>query len=135
MSETPAAARPLAIWIVYLILFLQGAAVILFTIGSVLTSEAAVLDTAGQIALVVLYLLAGVVLMILGFRIFLGAAGARTPTMVLQLLLVILSFSFFAGGTPLVGVIFLVPAAAVLVLLFTPASQSWLEANSGPRFS
>lgn len=135
MSETPAPVRPLAIWIVYLILFLQGAAVILFILGSLLTSEATVLDTAGQVALVVLYLLAGVVLIILGFRIFLGASGARTPVMVLQLLLVILSISFFTGGTPLVGVIFLVPSATVLVLLFAPAAQNWLEANSGPRFS
>lgn len=135
MSETPAPVRPLAIWIVYLILFLQGAAVILFILGSLLTSEATVLDTAGQVALVVLYLLAGAVLIILGFRIFLGASGARTPVMVLQLLLVILSFSFFTGGTPLVGVIFLVPSATVLVLLFAPAAQNWLEANSGPRFS
>ncbi len=128
MSETaPGTQRPAAVWIICVILLAQGAAVILLTLAEALASRAQVLDAAGQIALVVIYVLSGVVLMLLGFRILAGAPAARTPAMVLQLLLVVLSFSFFAGGAVLVGVIFLLPAAAVLVLLFTRPVQQWLQ--------
>ncbi len=74
-----------------------------------------------------LYALFGVVLVILGFRLFMGAAGARTPAMVLQLMIVVLSFSFLSGGALTVGVTFLVPAAAALLLLFVRPTQEWLE--------
>lgn len=112
---------------IYVILFFQGAAIIFGSISTVVGEDAQVLDTAGTIALTVLYVLSGVVLVLLGFRIFLGSASARTPAMVLQLLIVILSFSFFAGGAPIIGLIFLVPAAVALVLLFIRPTQRWLE--------
>lgn len=104
--------------------------IIVGTLASVIGAQALVLDAAGTIALVVLYLLSGLVLVLLGFRIFLGAAGARTPSMVLQLLVVVLSFSFFAGGAFGVGMLFLVPAATALILLFVRPTQAWLEARS-----
>lgn len=121
--------RPTSVWIIYVILFCQGAAIILGSISTVIGEDAQVLDTAGTIALTVLYVLSGVVLVLLGFRIFFGSASARTPAMVLQLLVVILSFSFFAGGAPIIGLLFLVPAAAALVLLFIRDTQQWLDAS------
>ncbi|WP_022871876.1 hypothetical protein [Nesterenkonia alba] len=131
-SPGPGPARPFSVWLLYLIHFVQGAAVIFATVSEVLLSDAEVLDTAGQIALLVLYLLAGVVLILLGFRLFLGSAAARTPAMVLQLLMVVLSFSFFAGGVWVVGLTFLVPAAVALVLLFIRPTQQWLEGTAEP---
>lgn len=124
---SPRPPRPVSVWIIYVILFGQGAAIIVGTLGTVIGGDAQVLDAAGTIALTVLYVLSGAVLVLLGFRIFLGSAAARTPAMVLQLLVVVLSFSFFAGGTPLTGLFFLVPAAAALVLLFARPTQQWLE--------
>lgn len=119
--------RPLAVWALFLILFVQGLAVAFNAIASAVASPPQVLDAAGQIALVVLYVLFGLVLVLLGFRIFLGAQGARTPAMVLQLLIVVLSFSFFSGGISLIGLAFLLPAALALVLLFIRPTQVWLS--------
>lgn len=133
MPDSPSAssaqpARPTSIWVVYVILFLQGSAVILASIGEVvLTGFGEYLDAAGNIALLVLILLAGVVLIMLAFRLFMGSSAARTPAMVLQLLLVVLSFNFFAGGATTMGLAFLVPAAVALLLLFVRPTQQWLE--------
>ncbi|EXF25895.1 membrane protein [Nesterenkonia sp. AN1] len=119
--------RPLAVWLIFLILFVQGLAVVFNVIASAVASPPQVLDAAGQIALVVLYVLFGLILVVLGFRIFLGAQGARTPAMVLQLLIVVLSFSFFSSGAVPIGLAFLVPAAVALVLLFIRPTQVWLS--------
>lgn len=128
MSDSPTqSTRPLSVWSISLILLLQGGAVLLTTISQALASQAQVLDAAGQIALVVLYLLGAIVLILLGFRMWVGSSAARTPTLVIQLLIVVLSFSFFAGGDPLAGALFLVPAAAALVLLFVGSTQRWLS--------
>lgn len=124
---TQARPRPVPVWIVFLILFIQGVAVLWYTVASALASEDALLDAVGVAALVVLYALLGVVLVILGFRIFMGAAGARTPAMVLQFMVVVLSFSFFSAGAVVVGLTFLVPAGVVLVLLFVGSTQEWLN--------
>ena len=118
--------RPASVWIIFAILLLQGAALMLTTISQVITEPAEVLDAAGQVALIVLYLLAAVVLILLAFRLLAGSTAARTPTLVLQLLIVVLSFSFFAGGAPLAGALFLVPAGTALVLLFVSPTQHWL---------
>lgn len=118
--------RPPTVWSIWLILLLQGAAVILSTVVEMISGQAQQLDVAGQVAMLVLYLLAGAVLILLGFRLLAGSAAASTPTMVLQLLIVVLSFNFFAGGAPLVGAAFLVPAGTVLVMLFLRPTQRWL---------
>lgn len=118
--------RPPTVWSIWLILLLQGAAVILSTVVEMISGQAQQLDVAGQVAMLVLYLLAGAVLILLGFRLLAGSAAASTPTMVLQLLIVVLSFNFFAGGAPLVGAAFLVPAGTVLVMLFLGPTQRWL---------
>lgn len=124
---TQARPRPWTVWVIFLVLFMQGFALIINTVASAVLSEGAVMSAAGQIALLVLYLLFGAILILLGFRIFMGAAGARTPTLVLQLMIVVLSFSFFTGGLWPVGVLFLVPAAVALVLAFVRPTQQWLE--------
>lgn len=133
MPETPPVKppRPAAVWTIYVILFGQGAAIILGTLVAAFSSDAQVLDTAGTIALTVLYILSGAVLVLLGFRIFLGSPSARTPAMVLQLLIVVLSFSFFAGGALPTGLVFLLPAGTALVLLFIRPTVQWLEAPQG----
>ncbi|HIW99758.1 MAG TPA: hypothetical protein H9871_06410 [Candidatus Nesterenkonia stercoripullorum] len=122
--------RPLAVWAVFLILFVQGMTVLISTVLGITGSEAEVLDTVGQILLVALYAVAGGVLILLGFRIFLGAVSARTPAAVLELMIVVLSFGFFAGGLVTVGLLYVVPAALALVLLFTGPMRQWL---GGPR--
>lgn len=124
---TQARPRPVPVWIIFLVLFVQGVAVLWYTVGSALTSEGALLDTVGVVALVVLYALLGAVLMILGFRIFMGAGGARTPAMVLQFMVVVISFSFLSGGAVGVGLTLMLPAAATLVLLFVRSTQEWLD--------
>ncbi|WP_150460737.1 hypothetical protein [Nesterenkonia ebinurensis] len=132
MSETASSARPprpAAVWVIYVVLFLQGSAVIFGTLASVFGQDAQVLDAAGTIALTVLFILSGVILVLLGFQIFHGTPAARTPAMVLQLLLVVLSFSFFAGGAVVTGLIFLLPAAVALILLFVKPTQQWLDGD------
>lgn len=134
MSETSRPRRPLPVLFIYLILFLQGGLIILGAVAEVLLSEAAVLDAAGVIALLVLMVLTGVILILLGFQIFRGSAAARTPAMVLQLMIVILSASLlFSGGLSLgAASIVLVPAAAALIMLFIRPTQEWLEGTAEP---
>ncbi len=120
--------RPLAVWTVFLILFVQGMTVLISTVLGVTGSQAEVLDTVGQMLLVALYAVAGGVLILLGFRIFLGAVSARTPAAVLELMIVVLSFGFFAGGLVTVGLLYVVPSALALVLLFTAPMRGWLGA-------
>ena len=124
---TQARPRPVPVWIVFLILFVQGMAVLWYTLASALTSDEALLDAVGVVALVVLYALLGAVLMILGFRIFMGAGGARTPAMVLEFMVVVISFSFLSEGAWAVGLTLLVPAATALLLLFVRPTQEWLD--------
>lgn len=126
-ESSPAVVRPITVWIIYLVLFLQGSAVILFTVGEVVASEAAVLGAVGQVVLLILYIFAGVVLILLAFQLFLGRSGARTPTLVLQLCIVVLSFSFFAASLPLIALALLLPAGTVMVLLFLRPTNAWLE--------
>lgn len=125
---TLARPRPVSVWFVFLILFMQGFAVLFFTAADLVVSGSEVLDAVGTVALMVLYMLFGAVLIVLGFRLFLGAVGARTPAMLLQLMMVVLSFSFFSGGLTVIGMTFLIPAAVALVLLFVPSTQAWLAA-------
>ncbi|MDZ5076241.1 hypothetical protein [Nesterenkonia sp. HG001] len=127
---TQARPRPWPVWVIFLILLMQGLALGINTVASFVVSESAVLDTVGMIAMLVLYLLFGAILILLGFRIFMGAAGARTPAMVLQLLIVVLSFSFFAGGLWQVGLLFVVPAALAMLLAFVQPTRDWLDATS-----
>ncbi|WP_146341203.1 MULTISPECIES: hypothetical protein [Nesterenkonia] len=119
---------------VYLILFLQGGFIILGAVAEVVVSEAAVLDTAGVIALLVLMLLTGAILILLGFQVFRGSAAARTPAMVLELMIVILSASLLVGGGLNAGfaALGLLPAAAALILLFIRPTQQWLDETPEP---
>lgn len=130
---TRARPRPVAIWLLFLILFVQGFAVLFSTVGAVIAGEAVVLDAVGQVMLTLLYLGVGVVLIVLGFRLFFGHAGARTPTVLAQFMIVVLSFSFFSGDAVPVGLLFLVPAATALVLAFIRPTQQWLEQQEGPE--
>lgn len=125
--------RPIAVWLLFLILFIQGVAVLVSTVSAALASEAEVLDTVGRVMLVLLYLGIGVLLIILGFRLFLGHSGARTPTVLAQFMIVVLSFSFFSGGALQVGLLFLLPAAVALVLAFIRPTQQWLDQADGSR--
>lgn len=122
--------RPLSVWLIFLILFLQGISVLVFTVVDVFSSGIEHLDAAGAIALVVLYLLFGVVLIVLAARLLMGASGARTPAMLLQLMMVVLSFSFFSGGLVGVGMLFLIPAATALLLLFVRPTAEWLDSQA-----
>ncbi|WP_460688732.1 hypothetical protein [Nesterenkonia suensis] len=127
---TQARPRPWSVWVIFLVLLMQGLAVGFGSVAQFIASEPEQLDTIGYIAMLVLYLLLAGVLILLGFRLFMGAAGARTPAMVLQLLIVVLSFSFFAGGLWQVGALFVVPAALAMVLAFTAPTQQWLDESS-----
>lgn len=128
---TQARPRPWPVWLIFLILLMQGLAVGFSSVAQFVASEPEQLDTVGYIAMLVLYLLLAAVLILLGFRLFMGAPGARTPAMVLQLMIVVLSFSFFASGVWQVGALFLVPAAVALVLAFVGPTQAWLAAGDG----
>ncbi|GAB3842371.1 hypothetical protein [Nesterenkonia populi] len=134
MSETSKPRRPLPVLFIYLILFLQGGFIIVGAVAEVVLSEAAVLDAAGVVALLVLMVLTGVILILLGFQIFRGSAAARAPAMVLQLMIVILSASLMFSGGLGVGAsgLALVPAAAALILLFIRPTQEWLEGTAEP---
>lgn len=126
---TRARARPVTVWLLFLILFVQGTATAFTALGSFFGSESAVLDAVGAAVMLVVYLLAAVALVLLGFGLFQGAPAARTPAMVIELLLVIVAVSYLVQGVLVVGLLLMLPAAAALVLGYVGPTQGWLEAG------
>lgn len=83
-----------------------------------------VLNMGGQIALVVLVILGAIWLFAVAFGLWRGGSWSRSAATVVELFAVILSVSFFSAGNVLLGLGFLVPAAAVLIMLFSaPVGQ------------
>ena len=75
----------------------------------------------------VLTVLAGLALLLLGRALGASRSWARSPVVVCQLLAVPVGLSMLGAGRPEVGVPVLGLAAAVLVLLFTPAVRAELD--------
>lgn len=103
-----------------LVLLAQAIAVLWTAVGfarELGTGE--LLNLGGQIFLVVLVALGGIWLIAVAVGLWRGGAWSRSAATVVELFAVILSVSFFSAGNWVGGAAFLVPAAVVMVLLFS----------------
>lgn len=113
-------ARPPAILLIAAILVLEALAVAVVAIGFVVSIFGAdPLSIGGSVFMAVLLVLVSAGLVALAQRLTAGFRWPRSPSLVVQLFLVILAFPYFSVGNPLIGLLFIVPAAAVVVMLFS----------------
>jgi hypothetical protein len=123
-SEAPAnpsshEIRPPAVAAIAVLVLLQALAVLVAAVLSGLEIGSGVLNLGAQIFLVVLMAAAGLWIGTVGVGLWAGRPWSRAATVVIELFAVILSISFFTAGNLPMGAAFLVPAAIVLVLMFT----------------
>ncbi len=116
----PPAERPRGVLVIGAILLLEAAG--LLVLGVV--SAAAVfgpdpVSVGGSVFLAVLLLLVACALVAMARKLAAGFRWPRSPSLVVQLFMVILAFPFFSAGDPLIGLLLVVPAAAVIVTLFS----------------
>lgn len=123
MSTDPAVqqpARPGGVLVIAGILALESVALGVLAVASILTIfTAAPLSVGASVFMAVLLLMVAGGLSVLAVRLTAGFRWPRSPALVVQLFLVILSFPYFSSGSPRVGFLLMVPAAVVIVLLFS----------------
>ncbi|MHA7278910.1 hypothetical protein ACX80H_04065 [Arthrobacter sp. MDT2-2] len=112
--------RPPGVLLIAAVLILEAVALVVLAAGSVAAIFGADPVSVGSSAfLVVLLLLVAAFLGALARTLTAGFRWARSPSLVVQLFLVILAFPYFSSGNPVIGLLLLVPAAAIIVTLFT----------------
>ncbi|MGM7668864.1 hypothetical protein [Microbacterium sp. A93] len=111
--------RPPAVTALTGVLLLQSLAVLGAAVASAMAIGAGALGVGAQIFLAVLFVLAGVWIGAAGLGLWAGRAWTRAAVVVIEMFAVILSISFFTAGNVSVGLMFLLPAAAALLLMFT----------------
>lgn len=134
-------ATPRTIRVAGLLTTLEGVAGLVFVVALVVravTSEGpggvgsfTIVQTYGEAAY---YLALSAAVLAAGIGLLRGKFWARTPAMLLQLLL--LGAAWYAigpSGRPLIGFVIAAPAAAVLWFMFNRAGRAWaFSANTAP---
>ena len=108
------------------VLLLQALGVLWAAVGAVLAIGAGALSVGAQVFLAVLFLAAALWIGATGVFLWVGRAWTRAAVVVIELFAVILSVSFFSAGNVATGLLFLVPAAFVLLLTFTRGTAEHL---------
>ncbi|MCC3267170.1 hypothetical protein MUG94_12590 [Arthrobacter gengyunqii] len=114
------ASVPAAVKVISAVLVLEAAALLVLAgwfVYNLFTATAASLG--GAVFTAVLLAAAGVWLLILGHFFFRGFRWTRAGALVFQLFAIVLAVPTLQGGIVLIGLLLLLPAAAVLLLLFT----------------
>ncbi|MFJ6002753.1 hypothetical protein [Arthrobacter sp. NPDC092385] len=123
MPTDPAPAsssRPRGVLLIVAILLLEAVGLVVVAAGFVVTLfQADPLSVGGSVFMAVLLLLVAAGLATMARRLMAGFRWPRSPSLVVQLFLVILAFPYFTAGNPLVGLVLIVPAAVVIVTLFS----------------
>lgn len=117
--QGPGGRRPPAVVAVTVLLLFQAFAVLVAAVRFGLQIGTGALNLSAQVFLVVLIAAAGIWIGAVGMGMWRGRPWVRAATVVIELFAVILSISFFSGGNAVLGVVFLVPAAAALLLVFS----------------
>lgn len=129
-----AAPRPWPVTVTTLIMGLEAVLVLWGALNFVFTLSApGPLNVGGRLFLVALMVGAAAFAASVAAKHFMGRAWTRAAVVVWQLFQVILSGQFLGGGAPVLGIVCLVPAAVALLLVFSPATRRFLEADDRPR--
>lgn len=112
--------RPLGVVLIVAVLILEAIALLVLAVGLAATVLRADALSVGSTAfLAVLMLLVAAALGAMARKLAVGFRWPRSPSLVVQIFLVILAFPYFTEGDPLVGLLLMIPAAAVIVALFS----------------
>ncbi len=125
-TQNPRGPRPPAVVAVSLVLLLQALGVLAAATGFGLQIGTGALNLGAQVFLVALMAAGGLWIGAVGLGLWRGRPWVRAATVVIELFAVILSISFFSAGNALMGVVFLVPAAVALVLMFSRQVAAYL---------
>jgi hypothetical protein len=125
--ELPApSARPVSVTAIALLLVLEGLGVLAVAAWYLLSmGQEGPVNMGGRIFMLFLLLAAAAWQFLVGHFLFRGKAWTRAAALAWQVFQVIFAVSFFSGGMPLVGLGLLVPAAAVILLLFDPKATAF----------
>jgi hypothetical protein len=116
----PPADRPRGVLVIGAILLLEAAGSIVLGVASAATVVGPnPVSVGGSAFLAVLLVLVACALVAMARKLAAGFRWPRSPSLVVQLFMVILAFPFFSAGNPLIGLLLVVPAAAVIVTLFS----------------
>ncbi|RJT78272.1 hypothetical protein D6T63_12115 [Arthrobacter cheniae] len=126
--------RPRGVLVIAAILGLESVALALLAAASVVTIfSAEPVSVGGSVFMAVLLLLVAAGLGALAVKLAGGFRWPRSPSLVVQLFLVILSFPYFSSGNPIVGFLLMVPAAVVIVLLFSKRVLEFTVRTAAPE--
>ncbi len=137
MSSAPVpepSERPRGILLIAAILVLEAVATVVLAIafiGTILGADA--ISIGGSAFMAVVLLLLGFGLVAMATRLMAGFRWPRSPSLVLQIFLVILAFPYFSAGNPLIGLALLAPAAAIIILLFSKPVVHFTVRTNGPQ--
>lgn len=126
--------RPRGVLLIAAILLVEAAAGIVLAVRFVGTIFwAAPISIGGSVFMAVLLVLLAAGLVAMARKLVAGFRWPRSPSLVLQLFLVILAFPYFSAGNPLFGVLLLVPAAAATITLFSKPVVDFTVRTNGPQ--
>lgn len=126
--------RPLGVLLIAAVLVLEAVAGIALAVGFVGTIfGSAPISIGGSVFMAVLLVLLAAGLVAMAGKLLSGFRWPRSPSLVLQLFLVILAFPYFSAGNPLIGVLLLVPAAAAIIMLFSKPVVDFTVRTNGPQ--
>ncbi|WP_306556917.1 hypothetical protein [Arthrobacter sp. Marseille-P9274] len=131
-DPTPAR-RPAAVIVISLVLVLEALALLgaaaWFVYGLMTQTP---LSMGGAIFQLVLLLLLAGWLLAAGHFFFRGYRWTRAAALVWQLFVIVIAFPTFTSGLILPGLLLLLPAAVVLLLIFTRPVTDYLSKGSAP---
>ncbi|HEY4007548.1 MAG TPA: hypothetical protein VGM60_20535 [Pseudonocardia sp.] len=129
MSPTPPSppAPPSTVRAAGTLVCVQGLAAIGFATFLVVVVGAGALGLNVVLAEAAFYALVGAAVVALGVGLLRGRLWARTPAVVVQILLLAVAYSLVASGAALLGVAVGVAVLVVLGLLLSPPTRRWSE--------
>lgn len=127
MSKSSQNTRPSsAVWIIALIVVGQAVALLINAVLTITDPESRELPGTAIFFLVFLYLLGAAWLLAAANGVIKGKAWPRGSLIVVEVLAVILSFTYFQLGETVLGLALLISGAVVLIGLFTPALSTYM---------
>lgn len=130
-DQAAAAPRPPAVLLISVVLVLEALALLAVAgwyVYNLMTSTAASLG--GAVFSLFLIVAVAVWLLIVGHFFFRGMRWTRAAALVWQLFMIVIAVPTLQGGLLAVGLGLLIPAAVVLLLLFTKPVLGWTSGTS-----
>jgi len=117
---------PAMVWLVVAVVAAQALALVVNAVLTLTDTESQQLPATALFFLIFLYLLGAVWLLAAAVGVLRGRAWPRGALIVIEVLAVIVSISYFQLGEPMLGAILALSGAVVLIGLFTPALNKHL---------